>query len=96
MKRNSLIASSYKEATIEIPYSRLIKILKKGDIIQGWPGCKVSASYIGYRITQVAWWGVYAVPTDEMIAEYNKLGYSNIKKHYKFKWQHITGVKFSK
>lgn len=94
MKRNSLIASSYKEATVEIPYKRLREMLKKGDIIQGWPGCKFSAYYIGYRITQVAWWGVYAVPTDEMIAEYNKHGYSNIKKHYKFKWQHITGVKF--
>lgn len=94
MKRNSLIASSYKEATIEIPYKRLREMLKKGDIIQGWPGCKFSAYYTGYRVTHIDWWGVFAVPTDEMLEKYKHNFKNNIKKHYKFKWQHITGVKF--
>lgn len=96
MKRNSLISNSYKEATIEIPYKRLREMLKKGDIIQGYPGCKLSASYVGYRVTQVAWWGVFAVPTDEMLENYRcHFDFTNkIKKHYKFKWKHITGVRF--
>lgn len=93
-KKGTLVSCGYKEATISIPYIRLRKILEKGDIIDGHFACNTSAWYVGYRITHIAWWGVYAVPTDEMLAHYSEDFRKKIKKHYKFKWENITGVKF--
>lgn len=57
MKKDSIISNWYKEATIEIPYTRLRTMLVKGDVINGWPGCKISANWVGYRITHIDWWG---------------------------------------
>jgi len=58
MNRNSIGASLFYENTIIIPYSRLKKILKKGNVIRGY--CSkvgLSASYVEYNVTHIDWWG---------------------------------------
>lgn len=93
MKKKVLRASTYREATIEIPYERLRTILKKGDIIYGHPGVHASSSSTAYIVTHIDWWGVFAIPTKEMLEEY-AYRIKDVKKHYKFKWNGITGVLF--
>lgn len=81
----------YREATIVIPYTRLRNMIRKGDVIQGVFACRISGEYVGYTVTHVDWWGVYAVPSDEMLQHYRTLPK---RKHYKFKWQNIQGISF--
>lgn len=97
MKKNRIYASTYKEATISIPNSRLHNILKPGDSIDG--RCSkigISANFVGYRVTHVDHWGVYAVPTDRMLIglkdNFTQAFIDKCKGHHKFKWCNITGM----
>jgi hypothetical protein len=88
MKGCSITASTYFENTIKIPFSRLRTMIKKGDIIRGWSGIvRASASYIEYRVTHVDWWGVYAVPTENMLKKlcFKPEMLATYKRHFKFK-----------
>lgn len=95
MKRDYLVASMYRGNTIKIPYSRLVQILLPKDIIYG--SCTqipVSSDCVEYQVTHVAWWGVYAKPTQRMLDGLRTIYIPKHKGHIKFKWQNITGVDF--
>lgn len=94
--KNYISASLYRENTIEIPYSRLKTFLKKGDYIFGHCGkVNMSAYYAYFTVTHVAWWGVYAVCSDEFKKNYWHNGVKDkYKGHHKFKWENINGVLF--
>lgn len=91
-KNKYLYASNYRENSIKIPISRLKTMLRPGDRIEAHTSEKMSASYVGYEVTQVAHWGVYAKPTKKF-REGEK--HRKLPGHYKIKWGHITGVYFA-
>jgi hypothetical protein len=74
-------------------------MVKKGDIIRSLEGVKLGASYVGYKVTHVDWWGVYAVPAVDMLAgmacDFNAGYVRKCMRHFKFKWQNITGIIFN-
>jgi hypothetical protein len=71
-----------------IAFTRLAEIVRPGDVIEG--ACsKVPTSGEGwwYRVTHVAWWGVYAILNPDKLS---KLRMSpEAKGHHKFKWCNI-------
>lgn len=91
MKPVEIVAGAYREGAITIPYTRLREMIRKNDIIQGMYACLISGPHVGYKVTHVDWWGVYAVPTDEMLQYYPHTK----RRHYKFKWQNIQGICFT-
>jgi hypothetical protein len=82
---------------VSISYPRILDIIKPGDIINGSSGVSISANYVEYKVTHVAWWGVYAVPTESMLEGMSKDWTTEFingcRKHFKFKWQNIYKIK---
>lgn len=96
--KTKIYVNSYGDHTISIPFSRLREFLKPGDIVKAFlPKFPQSYYKIGYKVTQVNHWGVFAVCTDEMAewAEINKHdSMKSMRGHHKIKWCHIDGVIF--